>query len=234
MGLSSLPNRDAARIPISSVIVFRSRAAMPPRAKTVSAPALRAMIVDGDEIALLDVREEGVFGRRPPAFRELRAAVAARTDDRGPGAAQLGRASCCATAATGLAERAAARLAAMGYDDVALSRGRHRGLARRRLSSCSPASTCRARRSASWSSIAATRRASTAAELQRQLDAGEDLVILDSRPIGEFHNMSIPGGIDCPGAELVYRVHGPGAARRTAWSWSTAPAARAASSARSR
>ena len=32
------------------------------------------------------------------------------------------------------------------------------------------------------------------------------MVILDSRPLPEFTNMSIPGGIDCPGAELVYRV----------------------------
>jgi len=36
---------------------------------------------------------------------------------------------------------------------------------------------------------------------------GKKMVILDSRPYDEFHRMSIPGGIDCPGAELVYRVH---------------------------
>src|SRR3954471_20554202 len=45
-----------------------------------------------------------------------------------------------------------------------------------------------------------------AAELKRRLDAGEDILIVDSRPIGEFRNMSIPGAFDCPGAELVYRV----------------------------
>jgi rhodanese-related sulfurtransferase len=32
-------------------------------------------------------------------------------------------------------------------------------------------------------------------------------VILDSRPYEEFHRMNIPGAIDAPGAELVYRVH---------------------------
>src|SRR5204862_400682 len=37
-------------------------------------------------------------------------------------------------------------------------------------------------------------------------DAGEKVLIVDSRPIGEFRNMSIPGAFDCPGAELVYRV----------------------------
>ena len=45
-----------------------------------------------------------------------------------------------------------------------------------------------------------------AADVQKLLDAKADMVILDSRPLPEFTNMSIPGGIDCPGAELVYRV----------------------------
>ena len=45
-----------------------------------------------------------------------------------------------------------------------------------------------------------------AAELKALLDRGENLVVLDSRPIEEFRNMSIPTGTDCPGAELVHRV----------------------------
>ncbi len=46
-----------------------------------------------------------------------------------------------------------------------------------------------------------------AEELQRMVEAGEDLVILDSRTPAEYHRMSIPGGKSCPGAELVYRLH---------------------------
>ncbi len=45
-----------------------------------------------------------------------------------------------------------------------------------------------------------------AADVQKLIDDKADMVILDSRPLPEFTNMSIPGGIDCPGAELVYRV----------------------------
>ena len=82
--------------------------------------------------------------------------------------------------------------------------GRRAG--RRPGSSCSPASTCRARRSANWSSIRCSTPHIAAAELKRRLDAGEEVLIVDSRPIGEFRNMSIPGAFDCPGAELVYRV----------------------------
>ena len=44
------------------------------------------------------------------------------------------------------------------------------------------------------------------AKVKKLVDAKTDLVILDSRPMPEFNNMSIPGGVDCPGAELVYRV----------------------------
>jgi rhodanese-related sulfurtransferase/predicted metal-dependent enzyme (double-stranded beta helix superfamily) len=45
-----------------------------------------------------------------------------------------------------------------------------------------------------------------AAELKAKMDAGEDLVILDSRPMNEYKVMNIPGALDCPGAELVYRA----------------------------
>jgi len=46
-----------------------------------------------------------------------------------------------------------------------------------------------------------------AEEIKAKIDAGADMIILDSRPMTEFTNMSIPTGIDCPGAELVWRVH---------------------------
>lgn len=45
-----------------------------------------------------------------------------------------------------------------------------------------------------------------ASEVKRLMDAGTDMVVLDSRPWPEYVNISIPTGIDCPGAELVYRV----------------------------
>ena len=37
-------------------------------------------------------------------------------------------------------------------------------------------------------------------------DAGSNITVLDSRPMGEFRRRSIPTGLDCPGAELVHRV----------------------------
>src|SRR5260221_146757 len=46
-----------------------------------------------------------------------------------------------------------------------------------------------------------------AAELKALQDRRTDMVVLDSRPLDEYRKMSIPGGIACPGAELVYRFH---------------------------
>ncbi len=37
-------------------------------------------------------------------------------------------------------------------------------------------------------------------------NSGIKIVILDSRPAREFHRMSLPGAINVPGAELVYRI----------------------------
>ena len=43
-------------------------------------------------------------------------------------------------------------------------------------------------------------------ELKR-LQELKKVVVVDSRPFEEYHRMNIPGGIDVPGAELVYRIH---------------------------
>ncbi|MBT3265234.1 MAG: thiosulfate sulfurtransferase [Acidiferrobacteraceae bacterium] len=42
--------------------------------------------------------------------------------------------------------------------------------------------------------------------LKEKIEANENIVVLDSRPLHEFRKMTIPGAICCPGAELVYRL----------------------------
>ena len=90
--------------------------------KSLTAPELRKRLTDGQEIALIDVREEGAFSREhlflaaciPLSHLEFRAPrmVPRRTvpvvvTDHGP-------------SDKGLAERAAVRLAEMGYSDVSV------------------------------------------------------------------------------------------------------------------
>ena len=189
------------------------------------------MLRDGDEIALLDVREEGVFSETGTRCS--------------PSRCRCRGSNCCSAiwCRAGDAHRAAGRrrrgpgqarrreAGAMGYTNVAVMEGGRKAWAAPGSRS-SPASTCRARRSASWSSTLRhaayrCRRAEEPARCRR----GNPDPRLPADP--EFRNMSIPGAFDCPGAELVYRVQDL-LRRRTPWSSSTAPAARAASSARSR
>jgi rhodanese-related sulfurtransferase len=47
--------------------------------------------------------------------------------------------------------------------------------------------------------------AMTAAELDRRRRAGDNIVVLDSRPLDEYARFHVPGAITCPGAELVLR-----------------------------
>lgn len=46
----------------------------------------------------------------------------------------------------------------------------------------------------------------SAAQLQARLEAGEDLLILDSRTPEEYRAHSLPGSVNCPGAELTVRA----------------------------
>lgn len=44
-------------------------------------------------------------------------------------------------------------------------------------------------------------------EFRRLREAGAKMVVVDSRPFEEYQRMCIPGGVDMPGAELAYRIH---------------------------
>ncbi len=173
----------------------------------VSPAQLKAMLTDGGELALLDVREQGVFGQGhlllascvPLSHLELRIAdlvpwpgTRVVLVDEGAG--------------DELAEAAADRLAHWGYADVVLLEG---GLAAWRDAGFEVFSGVNVPSKAFGEYVehAYDTPRITADDLKARQDAGEPLVVLDSRPYDEFHRMSIPGGVDAPGAELVYRAH---------------------------
>src|SRR3954471_19609102 len=183
----------------------------PQTAATVAPQQVRAMLKDGGEMALLDVREEGVFSEQGHPFfansvplsrlelmiRDLvpRKLTRIVVYDAGPGASD----------GTNLADRTAAKLASTGYDNVAVMAG---GAPAWAASGYELFTGVNVPSKAFGEAV--EHRSGTphiaASELKQRLDAGEKVLIVDSRPIGEFRNMSIPGAFDCPGAELVYRV----------------------------
>ena len=174
-------------------------------AKTVTAQDLRAMLLDGDELALLDIREEGVFSDSHLLFASslplsrLEFGIDALVPRRGA------RVVLCDDG-DGLAERAADRLADLGYTDVAVLDG---GTGAWQRAGYVLFSGVYVPSKAFGEYVEETCHTPniTAEELKARLDAGDDLVVLDSRPMDEFRRMNIPTAIDVPGAELAYRVH---------------------------
>ncbi|HTV89556.1 MAG TPA: rhodanese-like domain-containing protein [Stellaceae bacterium] len=173
----------------------------------VSPAEVRAMLGDGGELALLDVREEGVFSDRGhPLFanslplsrlelslRELVPRRAGRIVVYDGGGAE------------DLAERGRAKLARMGYRNVAVMQGGTAAWAAAGLQLFTGVNVP-SKAFGEWVEHKCGTPHISAAELKRRLDAGQEVLIVDSRPMAEFRNMSIPGAVDCPGAELVYRV----------------------------
>ena len=171
----------------------------------VTADQLKAMLSDGGELALLDVREEGAHSQShlfyaapmPLSVLELLAE---------PLVPRRGTRVVLVDAGGGLADRAAAKLADLGYTGVACLQG---GIAAWEAAGYMLFSGVHVPCKAFGEYVEhhyGTPHIKAEA-LQAMRDAGDDLVILDSRPMDEFHLMNIPDGIDCPGAELAYRVH---------------------------
>jgi rhodanese-related sulfurtransferase len=176
--------------------------------KTISPDALRQRLLDQDsgELALIDVREEGVFCRGhllfavciPLSRLELRIrALAPRLS---------APVVLCDGGDDGLARRAADTLAGFGYTDVAVLEGGSEGW--------------KAAGGVLFGGVNVPSKAFgefvehreetpnvSADELKALMDSRSNMVVLDSRPLVEYRRMNIPTGIDCPGAELVYRVH---------------------------
>ena len=169
----------------------------------VSARALKALLNDGGEIALLDGREEGIFHGRhlllascvPLGRLEL------LIDDLVP---RRGTRVVWCDDGDGSALRAARRMSQFGYDDVAVLEG---GIAAWEAAGYRLYSGVHVRSKAFAEVV--EHEAETpwisAPDLKGLIDSGANIAIFDSRSYEEYHNNSIPTAISVPGAELVYR-----------------------------
>ena len=181
----------------------RYRGRHPLGTKRIDPRGLKAQLHDGGEIALLDAREEGPFSRRhlllascvPLSRLEL------LVDDLVP--RRTARVVWCGDG-DGLAERAARRMSALGYRDVAVLDG---GIAAWEAAGHSLYSGVHVP-SKAFAEVVEHEAGTpwiSAPELQKLIDSGADIAIYDSRSYEEYHNNSIPTAISVPGAELVYR-----------------------------
>jgi rhodanese-related sulfurtransferase/predicted metal-dependent enzyme (double-stranded beta helix superfamily) len=207
LSLEHLPDRVSVDMATGAAKRFMAKARILTPMLTVQ--QVKAMLKSGEVFAFFDVREEGEFSTQGhplfatplPLSRLEPRALALLPDphtrivlmDSGE-EGQLGRAG-----------RAAAKLSAMGYTDVAIVKDGLKAWAAAGYEIFTGVNVP----SKAFGEVVEhgndTPRID-AADVQKLLDSKADMVILDSRPLPEFTNMSIPGGIDCPGAELVYRV----------------------------
>jgi rhodanese-related sulfurtransferase len=173
------------------------------RFPTISAAALKALENDGKELALLDPREEGTYGQghllhavnMPLSKLELSIdALVPRRSTR----------IVLADGGEGIAERAARRLKELGYSNLAVLDGGYLAWKKAGYEIFSGMSVP-GKAFGEWIALQYETPQITADDLHRRLGAGEDIVILDSRPANEYANMNIPGSINVPGSELVYR-----------------------------
>jgi len=170
----------------------------------IDAPTLRGWIEDGQELALLDAREEGEFGashlfwavpcplsRAETRARALLPNLATRiviTDD--------GR---------GVAEKLGAYLESIGASNVSILDGGTKAWEAAGYVLFSGVNVP-SKAFGEWIEHHFGTESVDALELAAWLEDGRDMVVLDSRTIEEYRRMSIPRGVSVPGGELAYRI----------------------------
>ena len=165
---------------------------------------VRNKLLNKEEIAFLDVREEDPHAQEHPLFaanvplsrieidayaKLPRKNVPIITLDDGEGDATL----------------AAQRLIALGYTDVSVFEGGVQGWKAAGGELFRDVNVP----SKSFGELVESKRHTpslSAQEVKKLLDDQEDVVVVDVRRFDEYNTMSIPSGISVPGAELVLRV----------------------------
>jgi rhodanese-related sulfurtransferase len=174
-------------------------------AGSIGPDKLKGVLQGEGEFALLDVREQGAFARGHlfSASNLPLSSLELMISDLVP---RKGVPIVLCDGSEGLAGRAAERLESFGYCDIRILEGGVDAWASAGYELFTGVNVKSKAFGEFVEGVCETPSVS-AAELNDMVEAKADLVVLDSRPLVEFRNMNIPGAIDCPGAELVYRAH---------------------------
>lgn len=211
LSLEHLPDRVSVDMANGTAKRFMAKARI--LTPLVSVQQVKAMLKSGEVFAFFDVREEGQFSQEghplfatPLPLSRLEPRALALLPDPTTRIVLMDSGDESRDPQwSGRANRAAARLSQLGYTNLSVMKG---GLEAWRDAGYEVFTGVNVPSKAFGEVVEHENDTPRidAADLQKLIDAKTNLVILDLRPMPEFNNMSIPGGIDCPGAELVYRV----------------------------
>jgi rhodanese-related sulfurtransferase len=170
----------------------------------IDAPTLRAWLDDGGEIALFDVREAGQFGEGH-MFHAVPLPYSRLELDLTRLAPRPAVRMVLVDGGGGIAERAASRALALGYGDVRVLRG---GAAAWRQAGHRLFQGVNVVSKAFGELVEHEFRTPSigAEDLRARQARGDDLIVVDGRPMDEYRKMSIPGAVCCPNGELAYRI----------------------------
>src|SRR5262245_24563847 len=166
--------------------------------------ALKAMLADGEELALVDLREELTFSQnhllfaRSVPLSRLELTFAGLVPRRGT------RIVLCDDA-DGLAERAADILARTGYTELRALDGGVAAWARAGFELFSGVNVP-SKAFGEFVEHASATPSIDAGELERLMRERSDIVVLDSRPFDEYQRVSIPTAVNVPVPQLVLRM----------------------------
>lgn len=150
----------------------------------IEAPAVREWLLGADELAFIDVREEGQFGLKMP--RRATPIILVDADD-------------------GVGRRAARRLHQLGCQRLHLLPGGARAW-RDAGYDLFDGTNVPSKGFAELLEIEARTSAISAEDLARLKASGEDFVLLDSRAPEEFGRFDVAGARSAPGVELIARA----------------------------
>lgn len=175
---------------------------------TITAKGLVALLAGSTEHAVLDVREIGVHDAAghilhsvPAPLSQLETRIARLVPRRATPTVVYDGGN-----GEALAGRAATRLGALGYRDVSVLQDGVAGWRAAGLETYNGVHVL----SKAFGEFVEQHYGTphlSARELKHKLDAGEDVLVLDGRTLGEFEDFSIPGAFACPNAELPYRAY---------------------------
>ncbi len=171
---------------------------------SITAHALKPLLTAEDEIALLDVREYGQYGEGHPFFSvpfpysrlEARAPLLLPRKDVHLVLLDDG---------DGVAARAASQFESLGYQNVSILEGGAPAWVAAGYTLYKGVNVQSKTYGELLEHVAETPSV-TASELSALLERDPSVVVLDGRSPEEYQNMSLPGALCCPNAELGFRI----------------------------